>query len=381
MVVDHTAERNAIFNDIHREIKMRFYDKGLHGVDWDMYTDEYGKFLPHINNNHDFAELLSEYLGELNVSHTGCTYRGGKHSYESNTANLGLFFDLEYNGDGLKVSEIVSGGPFDKANCKLEVGDIITAIDGNTIYRTTDYFPYLDNKVGVRMLFDVKKPSGEMIQVVSIPISGAKFNELLYNRWIRNNEEKVNKLSGGRLGYIHIKSMKDESYRKLYSAAIGKFNDCEGIVIDTRFNGGGHLQEDVEILFTGYNYFTRVIRGKEAADMPRYRFNGPSIMIVGESNYSNAHGTPWVYRNRGIGKILGMPVPGTMTSVSWNYTQDKTLRYGIPIVGYRDENGKYLENQQLNPDIQVENTKERVVKGIDEQLEAAVKELLRDIKK
>ena len=173
--------------------------------------------------------------------------------------------------------------------------------------------------------------------------------------------------------------MDDPSFRSVYSDILGKYNDREGIVIDTRFNGGGRLHEDIEILFSGKKYFTQVIRGREACDMPSRRWNKPSIMLTCEANYSNAHGTPWVYQHRGIGKVVGMPVPGTMTSVSWETLQDPTLYFGIPIVGYRLQDGSYLENKQLEPDVKIANSPEKIIKGVDEQLETAVKELLKEI--
>jgi C-terminal processing protease CtpA/Prc len=215
--------------------------------------------------------------------------------------------------------------------------------------------------------------------MVVLPISQSAFDELLYARWVRNNAEKVKKLSGGRLGYVHIKGMNDPSFRTVYSDILGRYNHCDGIVIDTRFNGGGRLHEDIEVLFSGEKYLTQEIRGKDACDMPSRRYNKPSIMIMCEANYSNAHGTPWVYKYKGIGKLVGMPVPGTMTSVSWETLQDPSLYFGIPVVGYRTAEGTYLENSQLEPDIMVENTKEMVVRGRDEQLEAAVNALLQQI--
>ena len=136
-------------------------------------------------------------------------------------------------------------------------------------------------------------------------------------RWVKQRAADVDRWSGGRLGYVHIESMGDGSFRSVYSDILGKYNNREGIVIDTRFNGGGRLHEDIEILFSGQKYFTQVVRGREACDMPSRRWNKPSIMVTCEANYSNAHGTPWVYRHRNIGKLVGMPVPGTMTSVSW----------------------------------------------------------------
>lgn len=153
----------------------------------------------------------------------------------------------------------------------------------------------------------------------------------------------MDKWSGGRLGYVHIESMGDNSFRSVYSDILGKYNNREGIVIDTRFNGGGRLHEDIEILFSGKKYFTQVVRGREACDMPSRRWNKPSIMLTCEANYSNAHGTPWVYSHRKLGKLVGMPVPGTMTSVSWETLQDPSLIFGIPVIGYRLPDGSYLE--------------------------------------
>lgn len=102
-------------------------------------------------------------------------------------------------------------------------------------------------------------------------------------------------------------------------------------------------------------------------------------MLTCEANYSNAHGTPWVYSHLGLGKIVGMPVPGTMSSVNWVTMQDPSLVFGIPVVGFKTEKGNYLENTQLEPDVKVANDPARIVLGIDDQIEAAVKTLLTDI--
>ena len=102
-------------------------------------------------------------------------------------------------------------------------------------------------------------------------------------------------------------------------------------------------------------------------------------MIQCEANYSNAHGTPWVYKHEKIGKLVGMPVPGTMSSVMWETLQDPTLVFGVPVIGYRTEEGNYLENSQLEPDVLVANSPDTVVKGMDTQLKTAVDELLKDI--
>ncbi len=378
MKLDLAAERAYMFDRVRRQEAKRFYEKNMHGVDWVKMTKAYEKFLPYINNNYDFSELLSELLGELNVSHTGSGYRPGLKG--ETTAELGVLLDACYSKDGLLVDEVLGKGPFDNARSRLKAGMIIEKIDGQTVKAGMDYYPLLNGKAGKRVLFSIYDPSTkERWDEVVEPISKGTMNSLLYRRWVKQRAADVERLSGGRLGYVHISSMDDPSFRSVYSDILGKYNDREGIVIDTRFNGGGRLHEDIEILFSGKKYFTQVIRGREACDMPSRRWNKPSIMLTCEANYSNAHGTPWVYQHRGIGKVVGMPVPGTMTSVSWETLQDPTLYFGIPIVGYRLQDGSYLENKQLEPDVKIANSPEKIIKGVDEQLETAVKELLKEI--
>ena len=378
MELDLAAEREYMFNHVFLQTEKRFFMKDHHGVDLDMMKEAYQPFLAHINNNYDFSEMLSEILGELNVSHTGSGYRPSSRGGDA-TAEFGVLLDLDYKGDGLKIAEVVEGGPFDKKNSKVKTGSIIQKIDGVEITKGMDYYPLLNNKRDKTVLVTVSDGGKTWDETVK-PISHGAMNELLYNRWVKHNEETVEKLSKGRLGYVHIRSMGDASYRDVYSQILGKYNLCDGIVIDTRFNGGGRLHEDIEILFSGEKYLEQVVNDSVACVMPSRRYNKPSVMIIGEANYSNAHGTPWVYKYKKMGRLVGMPVPGTMSSVTWETLQDPSLYFGLPVVGYRTEKGNWLENTQLEPDVKVRNTPEKMADGIDEQLEAAVKELLKEVK-
>ena len=378
MKMDLTAEREYMFNHVEKQIQERFYNTNFHGVNWKDNCNTYRKFLPHINNNYDFANLLSELLGELNVSHTGGRY------YPSSgepTANLGLLYDMSYTGKGLKIAEVVTGGPFNKAKSKVKAGCIVEKINGEEITHENDHTLLLNGQTGVKTLVSFRNPAtGETWDEVVKPISRGALNTLLYKRWVKHNEHIVDSISGGRLGYVHIESMNDASYREVYSKVLGKYNKRDGIVIDIRFNGGGRLHEDIEVLFTGKKYLTQEIRGRDACDMPSRRWNKPSIMLMCEACYSNAHGTPWVYKHTGIGKLVGAPVAGTMTSVSWEDLQDDSMLFGIPIIGYQLPDGSYLENSQLEPDVLVLNDPSTVVLGKDTQLETAVSELLKQLK-
>ena len=381
MRLDLAAERDYMFNHVYKQEKQRFYNLNMHGIDWEAMTAAYRKFLPHVNNNYDFQEVLSEYLGELNVSHTGGRYRPGASG--DATANLGLLFDWQFEGkEGLRIAEVVEKSPFDHANSKVRAGHIIEKIDGEPITATTDYAALLNKKAKKKTLVTIYDPATKSRwDEVVMPITSGAMSDLLYDRWVKQRAADVEKWSNGRLGYVHIRSMGDDSFRTVYSDILGKYNNCEGIVIDTRFNGGGRLHEDIEILFSGEKYLTQVIRGRESCDMPSRRWNKASIMLQCEANYSNAHGTPWVYKYKKMGKLVGMPVPGTMTTVSWETMQDPTMIFGIPVIGYRMANGNYLENSELEPDVKVANSPETVVKGEDTQLKAAVDTLLNDLKK
>ncbi|GHT12053.1 tricorn protease [Bacteroidia bacterium] len=377
--LDLAAEREYMFNHVWTQELKRFYNVKMHGTDWNLMKKTYAKFLPYINNNFDFSEMLSELLGELNTSHTGGRYTPQPQNPDA-TAVLGLLFSWNYDKDGLLIDEVLEKGPFDKADSKVKAGTIIEAVNGEKILAGKDYFPVFNKISGKLTLISLYNPTTkERWEEVVKPISQSAQTDLLYARWVKKREADVERLSGGRLGYVHIQSMGDPSFRSIYSDILGKFNRKEAIVIDTRFNGGGRLHEDVEILFSGHKYLTQIIRDIEICDMPSRRWNKPSIMITGEANYSNAHGTPWVYKQQNIGKLVGMPVPGTMTTVSWETLQDPTLVFGIPIVGYQVADGSYLENKQLEPDFKIANAPDRIVTGEDQQLAKAVEEMLREL--
>ncbi len=379
MKLNLADEREYMFKHMAKQVNKKIFRTDYNGCDWDLMVKNYAKFLPHISNNYDFQELLSECLGELNVSHSG-----GRYSHRATngdaTAALGLLFDLTSATEGMKITAVLEGGPFDRANSKVKEGDIVTAINGQSLTADTDIAQLLNKLSGKKTLISLKNAAGKWDEVI-LPITAAAQNNLLYNRWVKSRAEAVEKLSNGRLGYVHIKGMNDASFRDIYSDILGKYNLKEGIVIDTRQNGGGRLHEDIEILFSGHHYFEQVIRGRVSCDMPSRRYNHPSIMLQAEGNYSNAHGTPWVYKHQGLGKLVGAGVPGTMSSVNWETLQDPTMVFGIPVIGYRDDEGNYLEGTQLDPDIRVLNLPETIVTGTDLQLETAVKELLKDIDK
>jgi Tol biopolymer transport system component/C-terminal processing protease CtpA/Prc len=379
MNLNSEAERDYLYEHVWRQTFKKFYRKDMHGIDWNAYKKEYARFLPHINNDYDFAEVLSELLGELNASHTGSGARV-YHRNADKTANLGVFFDQKFEGKGLRIAEIVDKSPLKKAKSKATVGTIIEKIDNVEITEGMDYYPLLNHKEGKNVLLSFYNPiTKKRWDEVCKPISGRKFSNLLYERWIKARRAETEAASNGRIGYVHIKGMNDGSFRTLYSEVMGRYNDKEAIVVDTRYNGGGHMHEDIEVLFSGTKYLTQLPRGQKIGEQPRKRWKKPSVMLISEGNYSNAHGTPWAYQKTGIGKLVGMPVAGTMTSVWWESLMNGSMYFGIPQIGYMDDEGDYLENKQLEPDYKVMNEYEVISQGKDQQLRKAVDVLLEEL--
>ena len=366
-------ERQYLFDHIWRQVKDKFYDVNLHGVDWEAKRKTYERFLPYINNNFDFAEMLSEMLGELNASHTGCRYYASGSAMR--TASLGLFFDEKWDGDGLKIKEVIKRGPFAVKNTGVKAGDIIESIDGVKIMAGDDYNALLDGKARKPVRIGVK---GKKEDIIIKPISSGELEELLYKRWVDRNRAFVDSISGGRIAYVHVKAMDSESFRKVYEELLSESNrNRDAVVVDERHNGGGWLHDDLCTLLAGKEYQQFVPRDKYIGRDPYNKWTKPSCVLICEDDYSNGHGFPWVYKELGIGKLIGTPVAGTMTAVWWERLMDSSLVFGIPQVGCRDMRGVYGENTTLNPDIEVYNTPEDYINGYDRQLERAVREMMK----
>ena len=370
-------EREYIFNHIWKQVSEKFYDPEIHGIDWKGYKETYAKFLPHIDNNFDFQEMLSEMLGELNGSHTGArySYRGGM-----TIGTLGAFYDNDYKGDGLKIKEIIKGGALYLQHPDIEAGDIVTAINGEEIKAGEDWSHMLRGKGGKKILITVKQKGKKEKDLMIEP--GYTDYRQLYNRWVEQRAQMVKELSGGKVGYVHVEGMDSESFRRVYSDLLGKYRTCEAVIVDTRHNGGGWLHDDLATLLAGTGYIRFEPRGQYIGTEPYSKWTKPSCVLIGEDNYSDACGFPYVYKALGIGKLIGAPVPGTMTAVWWETQIDPSLVFGIPQVGAMGvKEGRYLENMQIEPDILVYNDPASVLRGEDKQLEAAVAEMMKTIQK
>lgn len=380
--LDADAEWRHLYEHIWRQVREKFYDPNLHGVDWPALKRRYARYLPHIDHKRDFAELASELLGELNASHTGCFAWNTGDGLDA-SAGLGLIPDPAAGGPGWLVAEILPHGPFDRSDSRLKPGMRIVELDGVPVDGRSDGpWPLLNRRAGEPLAATILDPAtGERFDERVVPVGGDSERELLYRRWVDRNAADVDRLSGGRLGYVHVESMDGGSFREVFGEALGRYADREGLVVDSRHNGGGNLTDELVAFLSGKRTTRDVVRPgpRVIGEAPWSRWIRPSIVLMNESNYSDAHMFPHAYKSVGLGKLVGTPVPGTGTAVWWEDLPGGGLVFGIPEVGMLNEAGQLLENLQLEPDLFVENTPESLTAGRDLQLEAAVTELLREI--
>ncbi|GHE60376.1 S41 family peptidase [Roseivirga thermotolerans] len=378
MTYDEVAERAYMFDHVWIRTKNIFYEPTYHGVDWELMRKEYAKYLPSIGNGYEFSEMLSEMLGELNVSHSGARYGSSIENADA-TASLGIFFDYKHQGNGIRITEVIKGGPLDKAKFNVEPGMIIQKIDGETITPDRDIAAYLNRKADKFTLLEITDAKGENKQEITMkPISLGAERGLLYERFVRINEAEVKEKSNGKLGYVHIPGMSDGPYRSIFEDMLGKYYETKGVIVDTRFNGGGDLVADLAMFFTGEPFITYATAAKVVGGEPTSRWTKPTLAMFNESNYSDGHCFAQGYTDLKIGTTLGMPVPGTCSFAGWEGLPNGG-RWGVVPVSAKDKSGRWMENLQTEPDIKIKNMPGLIDKGRDEQLEKAIETLLREV--
>lgn len=374
-----TEEVTAIFDHLWRLTAARFYEPTLHGVDWKFYGQEYRKFLPYLTCWEEFAELLSEMVGELNASHTSARVIPRKGSEGNETASLGLYYDHNHQGNGVKVAAVLTGGPAHKGTTVLGPGAIITKVDSVPITPGMDIYQLLNRTAGKKVFLEVQPANGgNPVQESIVPVTLAVEQRLGYDRWVERNRALAERLSDGRIGYIHINEMELPAFQNVFSELMGPQSDKEAVLLDVRYNTGGNIHDQLIALLTGTRSGS-VVRpdGNTISLMPHQRWTKLTALLANSSSYSDGMIFPYYYQTLKLGPLIGEPVPGSGTAVLWELQQGGRLVYGIPQLGFKDMNGKWLEKREVVPDILVFNEPVSVAAGRDIQLEQGVQTLLK----
>jgi tricorn protease len=378
---DLQGEMRWFFEHVWRMTQQKFYRKDMAGVDWARYKTEYAKHLPHLRHGEDLAELLGEMAGELNSSHMGSRYQP-KVAGGDATASLGLYYDHAHTGPGAKIADYLKTGPAGRADSLLRPGAIILAVNGEPIRADMDIHPLLNKTAGqpVRLSVQPAKGGAPVDEIVT-PEPFANGLVKAHARWVAQRAQLTEELSKGRLCYIYVGLMDTKNYQSFIHNLRGRCADKEAVIVDVRFNGGGHLSErliaDLSAQSTGKSYDRE---GNVLADLPASRWTKPSAILANSSSYSDGSLFTHYYKHAKLGPFVGEPVPGTGTAVWWiQLLPGGRLQYGIPEIGSKSADGRFYENTEDNPDVLVRRSPDAIEEGRDEQLEAAVNTMLKQL--
>jgi tricorn protease len=384
--VDKPQEWEQMFDDAWRCMKYRFYDPKLHGTDWDAMRTKYKPLVAFVADRHELMNVINEMIGELNASHTGAS--AGRERGASGegtgvmTRHLGLDLQADPGAGRYKVTHVYEDGPADKDWVKIEKGNYLIAIDGKPLKAGDDYTSFLGRRLNRKVELTVNnKPVPDGAWTVKYePIPMMAFSNLRYERWVNERRAAVDKLSGGRVGYLHIKAMDQPSLAR-FRKDLGEFRHKEGMVIDQRFNGGGNIEQELLAILVQRPYEVWQPRGVEPTERPFTGYFGPKVVLQNWRSASNAEMFPAGFRALGLGKVIGTPTMGAVIGTgSYSLIDGSSIRTPGVGVFLADTARTNMENHAVQPDVYVENTPEDNLAGYDRQLETAVREVMKELK-
>lgn len=387
--IDPVQEWNQIFNEVWRRYRDWFYASNMHGFDWVQIREDYKKWLPYVAHRSDLNYVISEMASELTVQHAYID--GGDFNLPPRVrvALPGARFEIDKAAGRYKISKVFDGeneediyrSPLTEVGSEAKVGDYILAINGENVTTDKDIYSYLRGKADTTVTLRVNSsPSDTGARNITFrPITNE--SDLLYMDWVEGNRKRVDQLSGGKLGYLHIPDMGAAGIREFIKWYYPQLNK-EGLVVDVRANGGGNVSrmliERLSRKVLGINFS----KGNEdATTYPDGAFMGPMIAILNENSASDGDIFPYMFRQAGLGQLVGKRSWGGVVGIG---NQGNLIDGGVvnvPSFALLDLKGEYIiEGYGVDPDIEVENDPKSVIAGGDPQLERAVSELMTKVK-
>ena len=379
--IDRPAEWAEMFDDAWRTMKYRFYDAKMHGIDWDAARAKYRPLVDYVGDRQELLNIVNEMIGELNASHTGAAPPPRGAAGGVSTGHLGVELEADSAAGRYKVTHVYENGPADKDWVRVGVGNYLIAINGKQVKAGDNYWQLLNNRLNRKSEITFNsKPAADGAWVTRIEtITTGAYGQLRYERWVKERRQKVDELSGGRIGYLHIQAMNQPSLRK-FEKEIREFRNKEALVIDQRWNGGGNIEQELLAILVQRQYQIWQPRGTEATGRPFAGFFGPKIVLQNWRSASNAEMFPAGFRALGLGKVVGTPTMGAVIGTgSYSLIDGSTVRTPGVGVFLADPKRTNMENNGVQPDMLVDNTPADTLAGRDRQLEVAVEELMKQL--
>jgi len=382
LTVSFATEKIEIFKQGWRYLRDHFYDEKYHGADWNAVYAMYEPFVRDARTTDELRRLMSLMVGELNASHLGVF--GGSGFQAAPVGKLGLRFDRgEFESNGrLRVTESIALGP--AANSKsIGIGDYLVAVDGVAVTNRTNLDELLENKVGKRVeLMIASKPDGsDKREVVVKPVSTGAEKNLLYRQWVEANRAYVDRISGGKLGYVHLPDMGEGTLNQLYVDLDAENQGKQGVVIDIRNNNGGFINPYVIDILSRRGYLTMRERGlwnvPARSALGQRSLERPTVLITNQHSLSDAEDLTEGYRALKLGKVVGEPTAGWII-YTWNAGLFDGTTVRLPRQLVLGSDGKNMELAPRPVDVPVTRPLGETMTGNDSQIDRAVRELLKN---
>jgi tricorn protease len=380
--IDRRAEWKQMLSETWRVLKDRYYDAGMNGIEWQAIRAKYLPMLAHVGTHEDFYDLANAMVGELRSSHLNVT---GPPTYTIpavyTTRSLG--FELAVQDNVHRIAHIYRNGPADKEWLGLAVGDVVLAIDGQSLKAGESYWKLLAAATNEYIAVKVAKTPNAEPRTVRIA-SVTNLTDIKYNDFVERNRELVEKKTKGRIAYAHIRQMDPASLQQ-FRRDISRDLNKDGIIVDVRYNNGGNIDEPIlEILARRpYMFVTNRYQARIAGRRPSQTIAGPKVMLINQRSFSDAEATPMGFRTLGLGPLVGTPTAG---GVIWTNTYQlingATIRVPNALAAVYDPTksdryGTNLENYGVPPDVWVQNSLNDERSGIDRELDTAIDEVMR----
>ncbi len=390
MTIQFKEELNQVFEEAWRALRDGFYDPEFHGQDWNALKTKYKPYCMAASTKTDFFYMYNNMLGQLNASHMGLYGRDREKTQSEKTGQLGI--DIKPSLQGVEVIRVIPDSPADRINSKLDIGDVIWAVNGEKVEDKISFWSLLGNTEDTKILLNVRNKQGVEREVAIRPVSS--LGNHLYDEWVKERRKLTDKYSGGRLGYLHIRGMSMPSFerfeRELTAAGHGK----EAIVIDVRYNGGGWTTDYLMAILNIKQHAYTIPRGATsslknnleyrnyypfAERLPFFAWNKPSIALCNANSYSNAEIFSHAYKNLGLGTLVGKPTFGAVISTSGVGLVDGSYVRMPFRAWFVKADDKNMEKIPAVPNIILDNSPDSKAKGVDEQLKRACDELLKQL--
>lgn len=381
MTIIPRQEWKQIFMDAWRLQRDYFYDPNMHGVDWDAIGKRYGDLVDQAATRWDVNYLIGEMIAELNASHT---YEGGGDAESAKRKSVGyLGVNWEAANGYYRIAKIIKGAPWDaeavspldRPGVKVNEGDYVLAVNGKKLTTATEpyaAFEGLSNKT-VELTVN-SKPSFDGARKVIVETMSDE-SRLRHLAWIEEKRKAVDVATGGKVGYIYVRSTGIDGQNELIRQFNGQWNK-EGLIIDERFNSGGQIPDRfIELLNRQPLAFWAVRHGQNWQWPPTANF-GPKVMLINGWSGSGGDAFPDYFRKAGLGPLVGTRTWGGLIGISGvPYLVDGGFVTVPTFRMYNPDGTWFPEGHGVEPDIEVPEDHTQLARGIDNQLQKAIEEI------